>query len=122
MYGYHETETLFLKIYLFNPSIVKKLIKKNLLKISLLMNLRLSELLLNGNIMGESFQTFESHVPYNLQFLMDYNLFGMNLIHLKSIKFRRQNPDKEENELNFDNFVNENLKTDKKWNLDNIPE
>lgn len=39
--------------------------------------------------MNESFQTYESHVPYNLQFLMDFNLFGMNLIHLDWVKFRR---------------------------------
>ena len=53
------------------------------------MKKRLSDLLLNGTIMSESFQTYESHVPYNLQFLMDFNLFGMNLIHLNSVKFRK---------------------------------
>lgn len=40
--------------------------------------------------MNESFQTYESHVPYNLQFLMDFNLFGMNLIYLNAVKFRRE--------------------------------
>ena len=72
--------------------------------------------------MGESFQTFESHVPYNLQFLMDFNLFGMNLIHLKSIKFRRNNSSKEENQLNIDNFLDDNFETNKKWNVENLPE
>jgi DNA polymerase zeta len=74
MYGYHEADTTFLKIYLYNPDLIRKL----------------SELLMNGTIMGESFHTFESHVPFNLQFLMDYNLFGMNLLHCDSFKFRRR--------------------------------
>lgn len=51
---------------------------------------RLSDLLINGAIMNESFQAYESHVPYNLQFLMDHNLFGMNWIYLRTIKFRRK--------------------------------
>jgi hypothetical protein len=73
MYGYHEKETLHLKIYLYNPDMIH----------------RLSDLLSNGLILGEWFQVFEAHVPFNLQFLMDYNLFGMNLIYLNSFKFRR---------------------------------
>jgi DNA polymerase zeta len=49
--------------------------------------------------MNESFQPYESHVPYNLQFLMDYNLFGMNLIHLDSVKFRRVKKNLEEGKV-----------------------
>ena len=41
------------------------------------------------NILGRSFQPHESHVPFSLQFLMDYNLQGMNFIHLKHVMFRQ---------------------------------
>ena len=82
MYGYYAKDSVFLKISMINPDLVRKL----------------SELMLNGNIMNESFQPYESHVPYNLQFLMDFNLFGMNLIYLDSVKFRRESL---EFDLNF---------------------
>lgn len=79
--------------------------------------------------MGESFQTYESHVPYNLQFLMDYNLFGMNLIHLESVKFRRTNAklnlDESTTQTPFDyskfqsNYL---VNIDKKWEISTLPE
>lgn len=43
----------------------------------------------NGAVRGRVYQPHESHVPYTLQFLMDHNLHGMNLVHLSSCKFRR---------------------------------
>ena len=48
-----------------------------------------SDLLNAGVILGEVFQPHESHVPPELQFMMDYNLQGMNLIHLKHVMFRQ---------------------------------
>ncbi|XP_069830948.1 DNA polymerase zeta catalytic subunit isoform X2 [Dendropsophus ebraccatus] len=72
-YGYHEKERQFMKIYLFNPSMVK----------------RVSELLQGGAVMGKCYQPHEAHVPYLLQLFIDYNLYGMNLINLAAIKFRR---------------------------------
>ncbi len=33
-------------------------------------------------------QPHESHVPFELQFMMDYNVQGMNLIHLRHAMFR----------------------------------
>ena len=48
-----------------------------------------SDLLIAGVILGEVFQPHESHVPPELQFMMDYNLQGMNLIHLKHVMFRQ---------------------------------
>jgi DNA polymerase zeta len=36
-------------------------------------------------------QPHYSHVPYILQFMMDYNLQGMNLLNLRFAKFRRKN-------------------------------
>lgn len=45
-------------------------------------------LLENGSIMGKCFQPHEAHLPYILQFMIDYNLHGMSLIKLSDIKFR----------------------------------
>ena len=47
-------------------------------------------MLQSGAIMGRIFQPHYSHVPYTLQFMMDYNLQGMNLIHLSHCLFRRR--------------------------------
>ncbi|KAG7168014.1 DNA polymerase zeta catalytic subunit-like 1, partial [Homarus americanus] len=43
----------------------------------------------NGVINNKVYQPHESHVPYVLQFLMDHNLHGMNMIHLATCRFRR---------------------------------
>ncbi|XP_005990940.1 DNA polymerase zeta catalytic subunit isoform X2 [Latimeria chalumnae] len=47
------------------------------------------ELLQGGAIMNKSYQPHEAHLPYLLQLFIDYNLYGMNLINLASIKFRK---------------------------------
>ncbi|XP_063773215.1 DNA polymerase zeta catalytic subunit isoform X2 [Pseudophryne corroboree] len=72
-YGYNEKEKQFMKIYLYNPSMVK----------------RVSELLQGGAVMNKCYQPHEAHVPYLLQLFIDYNLYGMNLINLSAVKFRR---------------------------------
>uniref|UniRef100_A0A8C5Q0F4 DNA polymerase zeta catalytic subunit n=1 Tax=Leptobrachium leishanense TaxID=445787 RepID=A0A8C5Q0F4_9ANUR len=72
-YGYHETETKFMKIYLYNPAMVK----------------RVGELLQGGAVMNKCYQAHEAHVPYLLQLFIDYNLYGMNLINLAAVKFRK---------------------------------
>ncbi|XP_068087412.1 DNA polymerase zeta catalytic subunit isoform X2 [Hyperolius riggenbachi] len=72
-YGYHEKERQFMKIYLYNPAMVK----------------RVSELLQGGAVMNKCYQPHEAHVPYLLQLFIDYNLYGMNLINLAAVKFRR---------------------------------
>ncbi|XP_055374297.1 DNA polymerase zeta catalytic subunit [Condylostylus longicornis] len=73
-YGYHRKEHLFLKIYMYNPRLLK----------------RASNLLQNGALQGKSFQAFDSHVPYRLQFLIDYNLFPMSFLRasFSDVKFR----------------------------------
>jgi DNA polymerase zeta len=38
--------------------------------------------------MGRKFQPFDAHIPYHLQFMIDYNLYGMNLVHYGAVKFR----------------------------------
>ena len=55
---------------------------------------RAADMLQSGAIMGKVLQPHYSHVPYNLQFMMDYNLQGMNFIHLSHCLFRtNRNPD-----------------------------
>ncbi|XP_029903584.1 DNA polymerase zeta catalytic subunit isoform X2 [Myripristis murdjan] len=72
-YGYHAKEKQFMKIYLYNPQMVK----------------RVCELLQGGAVMNKSYQPHEGHIPYLLQFFIDYNLYGMNLVNLGAVKFRR---------------------------------
>ncbi|XP_012055379.1 PREDICTED: DNA polymerase zeta catalytic subunit [Atta cephalotes] len=71
-YGYHEKEHLFFKIYFYNPTIIK----------------RTADLLQNGVVLNQTLQPYEAHIPYILQFMIDYNLYGMNLINLNSVKYR----------------------------------
>lgn len=73
MYGYHAKQHTFIKIYLYNPYMVK----------------RAADLLQNGAVMNKVLQPHESHVNLVLQFFMDYNLQGMNQIHLACAKFRQ---------------------------------
>ena len=41
--------------------------------------------------MGQILQPHYGHIPYTLQFMMDYNLQGMSLIHVKIAQFRHPN-------------------------------
>nr|XP_029532842.1 DNA polymerase zeta catalytic subunit-like isoform X1 [Oncorhynchus nerka] len=75
-YGYHAMERKFMKIYLYNPQMVK----------------RVCELLQGGAVMNKRYQPHEAHIPYLLQLFIDYNLYGMNLINLGAVKFRRSQP------------------------------
>uniref|UniRef100_A0A8D9BNJ6 DNA polymerase n=1 Tax=Cacopsylla melanoneura TaxID=428564 RepID=A0A8D9BNJ6_9HEMI len=74
MYGYNEKEATFLKVLLYEPYHISKL----------------EDLLLNGAVFNERFQPHESHVPYILQFCMDYNLYGMSYIAFSHVKFRNE--------------------------------
>ncbi|XP_017025136.1 DNA polymerase zeta catalytic subunit isoform X1 [Drosophila kikkawai] len=78
-YGYHRVEHQFLKIYMFNPRFVR----------------RAANLLQSGAILSKNFNAHESHVPYILQFMIDYNLYGMSYLHvpLEVLKFRRSHED-----------------------------
>ncbi|TVU37337.1 hypothetical protein EJB05_10646 [Eragrostis curvula] len=54
---------------------------------------RAATLLLGGAVLNRVFQTYESHIPYLLHFLVDYNLYGMGHVHVKDFKFRPPLPD-----------------------------
>ncbi|GAB0093556.1 hypothetical protein DMENIID0001_087150 [Sergentomyia squamirostris] len=75
-YGYHAQDHLFLKIYFYNPTMTKKA----------------ANLLQAGAICGRVYQAHESHVPYILQFFIDYNLYGMSFLHANSasVTFREE--------------------------------
>ncbi|XP_073113931.1 DNA polymerase zeta catalytic subunit isoform X4 [Elaeis guineensis] len=76
-YGYHSSEKLFMKIYLYYPHEVA----------------RAAALLLGGAILNRNFQPYEVHIPYLLHFLVDYNLYGMSHIHTSNVRFRPPLPD-----------------------------
>lgn len=52
---------------------------------------RAANLLQSGAVMNKNFHPYESHVPYILQFMIDYNLYGMSFVHipLDVVKFRQ---------------------------------
>ncbi|XP_055546251.1 DNA polymerase zeta catalytic subunit [Wyeomyia smithii] len=74
IYGYHRKEHLFLKIYLYNPHFIRKA----------------TNLLMNGVILSRVFQTYESHIPFILQFFIDYNLYGMSLLRVPTEAIRER--------------------------------
>ncbi|XP_074846819.1 DNA polymerase zeta catalytic subunit [Carettochelys insculpta] len=108
-YGYHEKEGKFMKIYLYNPAMVK----------------RVCELLQGGAIMNKFYQPHEAHIPYLLQLFIDYNLYGMNLINLAAVKFRKAK--RRSNTLNrigcYKDHLPENSITGTffRWEEDEIP-
>ncbi|KAG5044295.1 hypothetical protein JHK87_008210 [Glycine soja] len=51
------------------------------------------EELFAGAVLDKSLQPYESHIPFILQFLVDYNLYGMGHLHLSKMKFRYPIPD-----------------------------
>lgn len=68
-------------------------------------NVKYSVLFQNGMVLNQSLQPHEAHIPFILQFMIDYNLYGMSLINLKDVKFRQYTHMKEnsqnENSLNL---------------------
>ncbi|KAG0037270.1 DNA polymerase zeta [Podila clonocystis] len=75
-YGYYVGYSYFLKIYLFNPDFESRIV----------------ELMRSGAIMATHFQPFEAHVPYKLQFFIDYNLYGMGWLELEDALLRNDVP------------------------------
>ncbi|KAJ0080258.1 hypothetical protein Patl1_22611 [Pistacia atlantica] len=122
-YGYHSSEELFVKIYLYpNFSVctgkggagcmVKKGNNYYPHDVS-----RAANLLLAGAVLDKSLQPHESHIPFLLQFLVDYNLYGMSHLHLSKVKFRHPVPDVfSPRKFNYDN---QHLKVMDKWTQKN---
>jgi DNA polymerase zeta len=76
-YGFHVGYRYYLKIYMLNPVVMT----------------RLSDLLLQGLIMGQKFQPYETHLQYLLQFMTDYNLYGCDYLDAENVRFRAPIPD-----------------------------
>jgi DNA polymerase zeta len=53
----------------------------------------MTTLLRNKAVMGTSFRVFESHIPYNLQFFIDYKIYGMAYVNFREVKFRLPLPE-----------------------------
>ncbi|KAL6779569.1 POLZ1 [Auxenochlorella protothecoides x Auxenochlorella symbiontica] len=75
-YGYHAQDRAWVKISLYNPQDVR----------------RAATLLQTGAVLGRVWQPHEAHVPYLLQFKIDFNLFGMGHLVLSRAKFREPLP------------------------------
>jgi DNA polymerase elongation subunit (family B) len=76
-YGYSPDHELYFKIFLYNPLLVT----------------RVTTLLRNKTVMGVAFRIFESHIPYNLQFFIDYKIYGMGYINFSQVKYRLPLPE-----------------------------
>jgi DNA polymerase elongation subunit (family B) len=76
MYGYHLQPSVFLRIALFNPGMIRRL--------ALILS-RGQEL---GSMACYDLQPFESNISFVLQVLTDLSLTGMGYINLATAKFR----------------------------------
>ncbi|KAJ4417028.1 DNA polymerase zeta [Neurospora sp. IMI 360204] len=80
-YGFHVGYRFYLKIYLFNPVVMSRLV----------------DLLQQGVIMSQKFQPYEAHLQYLLQFMADYNLYGCDYLDAAMVTFRAPVPKHDEN-------------------------
>lgn len=76
-YGYHVGWRYFLKISFVDPS----------------QNVRIATILQSGKVMGTKFQPYEVHIRYNLQFMLDFNLYGCDYVDLEHVMFRLPLPE-----------------------------
>uniref|UniRef100_A0AAR2L5Y1 DNA polymerase zeta catalytic subunit n=1 Tax=Pygocentrus nattereri TaxID=42514 RepID=A0AAR2L5Y1_PYGNA len=108
-YGYHAQEKPFMKIYLYNPQMVR----------------RVCELLQGGAVMNKCFQPHEAHVPFLLQLFIDYNLYGMNLVNLSAVRFRKRRTGKSRSpwRSSCTSKLNDSVLggTFTRWDEDNLP-
>jgi DNA polymerase elongation subunit (family B) len=83
MYGYHPRPSVYLRISVFNPTVIR----------------RLAAMLRSGDGLGElsayTLQPFESNFSFTLQVLTDLSLTGMGYINLSTCKFRLPLPPQE---------------------------
>ena len=71
-YGYHERPQYYLKISYTDPS----------------QRQRIAMLLESGSVLGQRMQPMEAHVPYHLQFMVDYNVFGCDVLTCDEVHIR----------------------------------
>ncbi|WFD30343.1 DNA-directed DNA polymerase [Malassezia sp. CBS 17886] len=71
-YGFHDTLHYYLKISYTDPNI----------------RLRLADILSSGKLMGTHFQPYEAHLQYQLQWMIDYNLYGCDYMQVDQLCMR----------------------------------
>jgi DNA polymerase zeta len=76
IYGFHVGWNFYLKIYMLNPAYMN----------------RLADLLRNKSIMGRAIQPYEVHIPYLLQFMADFGLYGCGWVDCQNVSFRAPVP------------------------------
>ncbi|CAH1173828.1 unnamed protein product [Phaedon cochleariae] len=88
MYGYHNRNHQFFKVYLYNPLLLRKV----------------TSLLRNESTLGKLYQPHEAHLSFVLQFMIDYNLHGMSNMVLSKIRFR-EDPNRPNQNIDPDMFL-----------------
>jgi DNA polymerase zeta len=73
-------------------------------------NFRLATILQSGRVMRTEFQPHEVHIRYQLQFMLDYNVFGCDYIDLEDASFRLPVP--EANDKDYEGWM---------WDTDTVP-
>ena len=77
IFGYSTSDAPFIQLRFYDPACLK----------------RVGAILQSGCILGHAFEVFESHIPFHLQFLSDYNLFGMDFVDVgEGVNFRQPLP------------------------------
>lgn len=56
-------------------------------------------------MLGQSLQPHEAHLNFTIQFMMDYNLYGMSFMNLSSVKYRRGNQSSEDMITPYDSVI-----------------
>lgn len=80
-YGFHVGYRYFLKIHTLDPKFTTRLVT----------------LLRSGEIMKKHFIVYEAHIPFHLQFMLDFNLYGCGWVDISKAKFREPVPEAPEN-------------------------
>ncbi|KAI9468117.1 MAG: hypothetical protein EXX96DRAFT_493093 [Benjaminiella poitrasii] len=75
-YGFSQHNDLFLKIYILDPQEKQQLL----------------DVLQSSGALNRRHQPYEAHLNFELQFLIDHNLYGMDLMHLERerVRFRHE--------------------------------
>ncbi|TIB42126.1 hypothetical protein E3P86_00505 [Wallemia ichthyophaga] len=92
-YGYNVGTRPFLKIMMNDPKHIPRLV----------------QLMESGQLMNSTFQPFESHSPYLLQFFTDFNLYGCDWLELSQAKYRYPLPEPTVYDWHSDQVVAENV-------------
>ncbi|CAK4670001.1 unnamed protein product [Aphanomyces euteiches] len=69
-YGYHSSEKLFIKVFLYDPAMTSRIV----------------QVVESGLVAQRVFQPYEAHIPYLLQVFADYHIEGMNFLHIYKYK------------------------------------